>query len=127
MNAKTGKKDLKMMSAETKRTKDVETDKKPAEQAELDDTLCNFFPGISYFIAFTPNESCDLETLFQFLYFRNTETEISYIKTRVKHESEERKTLKDCQENCLMYLKITIMKLYSTLSSSQVNFAAQKN
>ena len=50
-NAKTAKKDLKIMSAETKQTKDVETDKKPpskpAEQAELDDMLRNFFPGIS--------------------------------------------------------------------------------
>ena len=32
LNAKTVKKDLKMMSAETKQTKDVETDKKPSSQ-----------------------------------------------------------------------------------------------
>ena len=116
-NAKTAKKDLKIMSAETKQTKDVETDKKPpskpAEQAELDDMLRNFFLGISYFLAFTPSESCDPESLFQFLHCQNTEAEINYIKTRVKYESEE--TLKDCQGNCLMYLKTTIMKLYSTL------------
>ena len=82
------------MSAETKQTKDVETDKKPpskpAEQAELDDMLRNFSPGISYFIAFTPSESCDPESLFQFLHFQNTEAEINYIKTRVKYESEEK-------------------------------------
>ena len=45
---------------------------------------------MSYFIAFTPNESCDPESLFQFLYFQNTEAEINYIKTRVKYESEEK-------------------------------------
>ena len=93
-NAKTAKKDLKMMSAETKQTKDVQTGKKPssnpAEQAELDNVLRNFFPDISYFIAFTPSESCHPESLFQFLHFRNTEAEINYIKTRVKYESEEK-------------------------------------
>ena len=99
-NAKTAKKDLKIMSAEIKQTKVVEEDKKPpskpAEQAELDDMLRNFFPGISYFIAFTPSESCDPESLFQFLHFQNTEAEINYIKTRVKYESEEKETFKDC-------------------------------
>ena len=77
----------------------------------------NFFNGVSYFIAFTPSESCDPESLFQFLHFQNTEAEINYIKTRVKYESEEKENteIKDCQENCLMYLKTTIMKLYSTL------------
>ena len=52
-NAKTAKKDLKVMSAETKQTKDVETDKeppsKPAEQAELDDMLRNF--SLAYLIS----------------------------------------------------------------------------
>ena len=47
-----------MMSAGTKQPKDAKTDKKPsskkAEQAELDDMLRNFFPGIPHFIAFTP-------------------------------------------------------------------------
>ena len=52
--------------------------------------LRNFFPGIS-FIAFTPSESCDPASLFQFLHFQNTEAEINYIKTRVKYESEEKK------------------------------------
>ena len=88
-------KDLKMMSTETKQTKDVETDKKhpskPAEQAELDDMLRYFFPGISYFIAFTPSQLCDPESLFQFLDFQNTEAEINYIKTCVNYESKEKK------------------------------------
>ena len=83
-----------MLSAETKQTKDVQTDKKPsskpAEQAQLDDMLRNFFPGVSYFIAFTPSESCDPESLFQFLHFQNTEAEIIYIKTRVKYESDKK-------------------------------------
>ena len=45
---------------------------------------------MSYFIAFTPSESCDPESLFQLLHFQNTEAEINYIKTRVKYESEEK-------------------------------------
>ena len=106
------------MSAETKQTKDVETDKKPpskpTEQAELDDMLRNFFPDISYFIAFTPSESCDPESLFQFLHFQNTEAEINYIKTRVKYESEEKENTERLSRE-LFNVKTTIMKLYSTL------------
>ena len=56
-----------------------------------------------------PRESVSISS------FQNTEAEINYIKTHVKYESEEKETLKDCQGNCLMYLKTTIMKLYSTL------------
>ena len=100
---------MKMMSAETKQPKDVETDKKPsskpAEQAELDDMLHNFFPGISYFIAFTPSESCDPESLFIFLRFQNTEAEISYIKTRVKYDSEEKENTERLSRDLFSVLK----------------------
>ena len=108
-NAKTAKKDLKIMSAETKQTKDVKTDKKPlskpAEQAELEDMLRNVFPGISYFIAFTPSESCDPESLFQFLHFQNTEAEINYIKTHVKYESEEKENTERLSRELFNVLK----------------------
>ena len=105
----TAKKDLKMMSAETKQPKDVETDKKrsskPTEQAELDDMLHNFFSDVSYFIAFTPSESCGPESLFQFLYFQNTKAEINYIKTCVKYESEEKENTERLSRDLSSVLK----------------------
>ena len=49
----------------------------------------HFYPGIAYFIAFTPSPTCNPDRLFEFLHFENTKAEINFIKARVKHESEE--------------------------------------
>ena len=67
--------------------------------------LRNFFLGISYFIAFTPSESCDPESLFQFLHFQNTEAEINYIKTGVKYESEEKESTERLSRELFNVLK----------------------
>ena len=55
---------------------------------ETEDLFSHFYPGIAYFIAFTPSPTCNPGRLFEFLRFENTEAEINFIKTRVKHESE---------------------------------------
>ena len=56
---------------------------------ETEDLFSQFYPGIAYFIAFIPSPTCNPDRLFEFLHFENTEAEINFIKTRVKHESEE--------------------------------------
>ena len=58
---------------------------------ETEDLFSPFYPGIAYFIAFTPSPTCGPDRLsnFEFLHFEETETEINFIKTCVKHEREE--------------------------------------
>ena len=86
-NAKTSRKEKEKLDANQQGSS---SDKKTGSMNdETEDVFSHFYPGISYFIAFTPSPTYNPDRRFEFLHFENTEAEINFIKTRVKHESEE--------------------------------------
>ena len=86
-NAKTSRKGKDKLDANQQRSS---SDKKNDSMSdEIEDLFSHFYPGIAYFIAFTPSPTCNPDRRFEFLHFENTEAEINFIKIRVRHESEE--------------------------------------
>ena len=86
-NAKTSRKEKDKLDANQQRSS---SDKKnDSMDDETEDLFSQFYPGIAYFVTFTPSPTCNSDRRFEFLHFGNTEAEINFIKTRVKHESEE--------------------------------------
>ena len=47
------------------------------------DTVCNnFYPGVAYFIAFSPSQLCNEQVIMKILHDQDTEAEIKAIQTR---------------------------------------------
>ena len=95
---------------------------------EIEDLFGHFYPGIAYFIAFITSPTCNPERLFEFMLFENTEAEIDFIKTRVKHESEEQEHRERLSKELFDVLKDhdnDVVREFVKLSSQ--SFVMQKN
>ena len=54
------------------------------------DTVCdNFYPGVAYFIAFSPSQLCNEQVIMKTLHDQDTEAEIKTIQTRAVKCDEE--------------------------------------
>ena len=82
--------------------KKSETQKKQVEMRHAenlkDDILSNvetepealpFYPGVAYFVAFTPSDTCNGETILRTLHEQETEADVCQLRTNLKSLSDE--------------------------------------
>ena len=70
-NSKTSKKEKDKLEANQQGSSSDKKDDSMSD--EIEDLFSHFYPGIAYFIAFTPSPTCNPDSLFEFMHFENTE------------------------------------------------------
>ena len=56
--------------------------KRKGEAPDVDTVCNNFYPGVAYFIAFSPSQLCNEQVMMKTLHDQDTEAEIKTIQTR---------------------------------------------
>ena len=56
--------------------------KRKGEAPDVDTVCNNFYPGVAYFIAFSPSQLCNEQVIMKTLHDQDTEAEIKTIQTR---------------------------------------------